>query len=114
MWLLIQTLRNTAIELPSTFNDVVLRIETPCYWLDLKRRSEGSRDFTWSDGSSFEGLMDLFQLEDNFSSSNDDCVCVFRRSGRFFARTLSCTAKASFVCRRKGTETTGSGKRGIL
>ena len=92
----------------------VVQTESPCYWLDLKRRSEENSNFTWNDGSSFNGFMDIFRVDFNFSAGNDDCVCVFKRNGQFIAINLNCSSSAAYICRVKGTETTVTSERAAI
>ena len=102
------------LELPSFCNIVVSRTVSPCFWLDLKRRAVENIDFIWSDGTSFNGFMDIFQLDSNFSARRDDCVCAFKSNGQFIARSLSCLSSAAYVCRLKGAKTTVASKRAVI
>ena len=100
-----QTLSNNEINIVSSAVYVAIcQTGRPCYWLDLKRRSDESRIFTWSDGSNFNGFHNIIKLDSNFYTSNDSCVCVYA-VGRWsaFARTVNCSALNKFICWKKGT-----------
>ena len=69
----------------------------------MKKRCTESRNFTWSDGSSFDGFMNLIQHEPGFNNGNNDCVCVAMQFGHFIARSLNCFDEVQTICQKKGT-----------
>ena len=96
-------------------NAFIFRTESQCHLIGAKRLYNQSRDYTWLDGTRFEGFMNIIELEPelsasspraNFWDSDKQCICVAKKLNTIVARTTDCLKTQPFICqKREGTET---------